>query len=228
MKKRILSLLFVLCLMMPTMTMSVAAAGPDCAVTATKSTLFVGQEFDVVVALPNYADSDTAIRGLQIDVGIDTSLWEVVSCSTVIEDDAEQNKASYHEADGYVRLLYLNLSGTLDKSVTEVLNVRLRLKEDVTSDGSTAFPITVKIATTTENMVLNDLLTVEYNGVMLGDVNKDGKRNNRDIGLMQRYLNGWDADILLSAADVNGDGYVNNRDMGLFQRYLNDWDVELG
>ena len=61
------------------------------------------------------------------------------------------------------------------------------------------------------------------NGLQAGDVNGDGSVNNRDLGMVQRYLNGWAVEIDLTAADMNGDGTVNNRDLGLLQRYLNGW-----
>lgn len=68
----------------------------------------------------------------------------------------------------------------------------------------------------------------EVTAVRYGDVNDDGKVNNRDMGLLQQYLNGKAVTVNLSACDVNGDGKVNNRDMGLLQRYLNGWNVTLG
>lgn len=61
-----------------------------------------------------------------------------------------------------------------------------------------------------------------------GDLNADGKINNRDLGLLQQYLNSWDVTVNVDGADVNGDGNVNNRDLGLLQQYLNNWDVTLG
>lgn len=54
-----------------------------------------------------------------------------------------------------------------------------------------------------------------------GDVNGDGKVNNRDLGVLQQYLNEWDVAIDSEAADLNGDGKVNNRDLGLLQLLLN-------
>ena len=60
-----------------------------------------------------------------------------------------------------------------------------------------------------------------------GDVNEDGSINNRDLVLLQQYLNGWDVTLNLVAADVNRDGKVNVRDQGLLQQYLNGWDVTL-
>lgn len=71
-------------------------------------------------------------------------------------------------------------------------------------------------------------LTVNYVPYIFGDVNGDSKINNKDLGLLQQYLNGWEVVVNEKAADVNGDSKVNNKDLGLLQQYLNGWDVELG
>lgn len=68
----------------------------------------------------------------------------------------------------------------------------------------------------------------EVAGYIPGDANGDGIVNNKDVGLLQRYNNGWDVEINEKAADVNGDGLVNNKDVGILQRYNNGWDVSLG
>ena len=64
--------------------------------------------------------------------------------------------------------------------------------------------------------------------IAYGDLNGDGAINNRDMALMQQYINKWDVTIDLAAADVNNDGAVNNRDLALLQQYINKWDVVLG
>ena len=61
----------------------------------------------------------------------------------------------------------------------------------------------------------------EVTSPLPGDVNGDGKVNNRDLGLLQRHLNGW-ASIVGANADLNNDGRVNNRDLGLLQQQLNE------
>ena len=61
----------------------------------------------------------------------------------------------------------------------------------------------------------------------VGDANCDGKTNNRDLGVMQQYLNGADVWISMETADLNGDGTINNRDLGMLQKYLNGGDVTL-
>ena len=60
-----------------------------------------------------------------------------------------------------------------------------------------------------------------------GDANGDGAVNNRDLALIQQYINKWEISIDLDAGDVNNDGAVNNRDLALMQQYINKWDVEL-
>lgn len=71
-------------------------------------------------------------------------------------------------------------------------------------------------------------LTVDYVLYIFGDVNDDGKINNKDLGLLQQYVNGWEVVVNEKAADVNGDSKINNKDLGLLQQYVNGWDVELG
>ena len=58
-----------------------------------------------------------------------------------------------------------------------------------------------------------------------GDVNGDGKINNRDLGILQLYLN--DSDLAgktfhEKAADLDGNGRINNRDQGKLQQLLNN------
>ena len=56
-----------------------------------------------------------------------------------------------------------------------------------------------------------------------GDVDGNGIVNNRDLGLLQRYLNDWDVAVDLNAADMNQNGKINNVDCGQLQQYLNEW-----
>lgn len=54
-----------------------------------------------------------------------------------------------------------------------------------------------------------------------GDINGDGKINNKDLGLLMQYLNKWNVEIVLEAADVTDDGLINNKDYGLLMKYIN-------
>lgn len=52
----------------------------------------------------------------------------------------------------------------------------------------------------------------------VGDVNGDGRVNNRDLGYLQLVLN--DDAAVQGDADLNADGKVNNQDLGLLQQTL--------
>ena len=59
---------------------------------------------------------------------------------------------------------------------------------------------------------------------ILGDVDGNGKLNNRDLGLLQLYLNSGDLSdktFVEAAADQDGNDKINNRDLGLLQKKLN-------
>lgn len=173
MKNRILSLLLALCLMVLALPMSVVAAETfTYKVSATTTTPSIGSEFEVVISLTNYDSLDAKIRGLQIDVtNIDTSVFEIVSHSTMISDaSATSNKTSYSSSKNYIRLVYLQLAGSMDKSVTDVMKFHLKVKSNLTEGGSITLPITLKIGTTSENITLTDSLTINYQQASLSTV----------------------------------------------------------
>lgn len=64
--------------------------------------------------------------------------------------------------------------------------------------------------------------------VVYGDADGNGRVNNKDLGMLQQYLNEIPVDIDLDVMDVNDDGKVNNKDLGLLQQFLNEWEVTLG
>ena len=71
-------------------------------------------------------------------------------------------------------------------------------------------------------------MAVSADAVMYGDLDGNGKINNRDLGLLQKHLNGSSVEINEEAADVYYDGKLNYRDLGILQKFLNGSDVTLG
>ena len=61
--------------------------------------------------------------------------------------------------------------------------------------------------------------------ISLGDADGNGRINNRDLGLLQRHLNGWDVAIDVIACDMDGNGKVTNRDLGLLQKQINSGET---
>ena len=94
-----------------------------------------------------------------------------------------------------------------------------------TADGS---GVTYGAGMTPEELCAEGDTVVLYalwSPILLGDANGDGERNNRDLALLQQYLNGWDVTVT-EDADINGDGELNNRDQALLQQQLNGWITE--
>ena len=60
-----------------------------------------------------------------------------------------------------------------------------------------------------------------------GDINNDGKVNNKDLTRLFQYLSGWSVEVNPDAIDVNGDGKVNNKDLTRLFQYLSGWSVEI-
>ena len=58
-----------------------------------------------------------------------------------------------------------------------------------------------------------------------GDVNSDGKVDNKDVVCLFRYLSGWNVEIDENAVDINGDGEVNNKDVVRLFQYVSEWNV---
>lgn len=68
---------------------------------------------------------------------------------------------------------------------------------------------------------------VEVTKYIPGDINNDGKVNNRDVTRLFQYLSGRNVEVVKNALDVNGDGKTNNRDVTRLFQYLSGRDVEI-
>ena len=63
---------------------------------------------------------------------------------------------------------------------------------------------------------------------VVGDIDGDGEVSDWDAILLNRYLAGWNVEIILKAADIDGDGEVSDWDAIVLERYLAGWHVTLG
>lgn len=79
---------------------------------------------------------------------IDKSVFEVVEHKTLInETNVASNTTSYSESNSRVRLVYAKSDGTLDDDVSDLMEVKVKIKDTVTMNGSISIPITLKIQT---------------------------------------------------------------------------------
>ena len=60
-----------------------------------------------------------------------------------------------------------------------------------------------------------------------GDINGDGKVNNKDVTRLQKYLNGDEVEVMTFNLDTNGDGRVSNKDLTRLQRFVKGAAVEV-
>lgn len=166
MKNKIISLVLVLCILLISLPMDATAAGNfGYKISSTTTTPSVGSEFEVTISLTNYSEIEDEIRGLQIDItNIDSTVFEVISHTTMIEDpSAGSNVTSNSIEAGYVRLLYFKFSGVMDKSATDLMKFKLKVKSDLIGSGFITLPITFKIETLAkEKITLTDSLIINY------------------------------------------------------------------
>lgn len=66
-----------------------------------------------------------------------------------------------------------------------------------------------------------------WTALMSGDINGDGKLNNKDAILLMQYLAGWETAAPAVSADINNDGKLNNKDVILLMQYLAGWEVTI-
>lgn len=73
----------------------------------------------------------------------------------------------------------------------------------------------------------NDALqnAVWHYNTVFGDVNEDGKVNNKDLTRLFQYLSGWNVYANENMLDINGDKCINNKDITRLFKYLSGWEV---
>ena len=58
-----------------------------------------------------------------------------------------------------------------------------------------------------------------------GDINRDGKINNKDVTLLFRHLNGDGVSVDKTACDTNGDGRITISDATEIQKYVAEYEI---
>ena len=176
MNKRIISLLLCLAMLMcfPLTVKAESALGHT--VSLSSDSVIVGEIVTVTVSLTGYtADTEENIRGVQIDVtNVDSTILSVEDKqSLIVNSAAASNTASYSTANKRVRLLYADYTNYLSKPCSDVFQIKFKIKETVTESGSITLPVTVKIATATENITLKSNCVINYTAEPLTVFNVD-------------------------------------------------------
>jgi len=112
-----------------------------------------------------------------------------------------------------------------------LFTVRFKIKESAINGK---YPINVNDSTTMfTNSKLNDIKysyeagSITVSDMKMGDVNKDGVINGKDIVLLRQYVAGWPTAVFdnyqIVAADVTGDGVVNGKDIVKIRQFIAGW-----
>ena len=196
-------------------------------ITVSTSTGRAGETVTVTVDMKN----NPGFGGMAYDVKYDNTVLELVSYElglggticTPSGVDTYADKMNFQ----YAGLSNITGDGTL-------VTFTFKVKADA-EDGTAAISIVPEDGTFFKYDGMNEVDIsvlcvdggVEIVNYVKGDINGDGRVNNRDAARLMQYLAGWSVESVESALDVNGDGRVNNRDAARLMQYLAGWGVEI-
>lgn len=151
--KKILTYILCLCICLSCLSVTQVMAADDVypyEVYCSNKNPAIGNTIVLRVSLSDYKNASVKIRGLQIDfTNVDSSVFEVVDHHTLIDETGvASNTTSYSETNNRVRLVYANSDGTLSDDTTNVMEIKLKIKDSLTEEGSISLPLTIKIQTT--------------------------------------------------------------------------------
>lgn len=111
------------------------------------SPVAIGSEVTLTFRLTDYTEDKSGIRGFQIDItNVDDVLCDAVCTSLVTDtDNIISNTAKYQSSRDIVRHLYAKMSGTMDYSVSDLLEVSFTIPETYTEAGTLSLPLEVMI-----------------------------------------------------------------------------------
>lgn len=70
-------------------------------------------------------------------------------------------------------------------------------------------------------------VTLDVTLTQKGDINGDGKMNNKDVMILMQCFANWPVSVEERMRDVNGDGKQNNKDVMILMQFLAGWDVTI-
>ena len=194
---------------------------PQIVVEGTKAR--VGETVSVTIAVKN----NPGIASLKLTVSYDTSL----TLTEIVYNDGIGGQFTLPQTmTSPVTLNWVN--ATADSEGDWVFATLTFTVSESATTGT--YPITVTydpddVYDLTETNVEFALQngSVEVIEYIPGDINGDGKVNNKDATRLLQYLSDWNVEVVEAALDVNGDGKINNKDATRLLQYLSDWNVEI-
>lgn len=135
--------------------------------------------------------------------------------------------SSYGEASGYVKVKLFKGSEALATRTVAGNSAVFNFGDvdpgtytvEITKDGHFTERRTVTLSGS--DVELDVAMTLK------GDINGDGKRNNKDVIILMQFFAGWPVTVEERVRDVNGDGKLNNKDVVILMQFLANWEVSI-
>ena len=230
MKKRmksVVSILLTLLMLVPLVQISVSATETEkMIIEAAEKTAFAGSSVDVEISLKN----NPGVSSVGLNVSYDKDILSLEKI--VYNTEMGGNTQSSSKNDNPATLLWVNSSADFTKDATFAT-----LTFKVSADAKEGDVADIKLSYDENNIynlqennnvscqTIDGKVTVQT--VLAGDINDDGKVNNKDVSRLMQYLAHWEVEVNTLVLDCNGDEKINNKDVSRLMQWLAHWDVEL-
>ena len=224
--KSALSLLLTMVMLLSVVQIGVSAAETDkFTISVAEKTAFPGSTVDVDITLKN----NPGVSSIGLNVGYDKKILTLDKI--VYNTQMGGTTQSSSLTDNPVTLLWINSSAKFKSDAnfaTLTFKVASSAKEGDVSDITLSYDEENVYNLDEHNVACqtaNGKVTVTT--LLAGDINKDGKVNNKDVSRLMQYLAHWEVEVNTPVLDCNGDKKINNKDVSRLMQWLAHWDVEL-
>ena len=229
MKKRLnsaISILLSAVLLLALVPFSVSAASNEqMTLSASTKNAVPGQTVDIDISMKN----NPGVSSVGLSVAYDSDILTIENIAFNPEIGGSTQASQYTRNPA--KIIWINPTANYaNDSVIATLTFRVNaaIQDNITTDVELSYDPD-DIYDIDEN---NIECTLENGKVKVvasepGDINGDGKVNNKDATRLMQYLSAWDVFVNEPCLDTNGDGKVNNKDATRLMQFLAGWDVEL-
>lgn len=150
--KKILGILMAVTLFISVMPKAIYAEEPGVGygyeILVEPSVAAIGGEVTLTVRLTDYDETKSGIEGFQIDIKNRENILQNAVCTSLVTDKQNllADDTGYQPNRNLVRHLYMKMSGTMDYSVSDLLEVKIPIDKNLTEAGTVELPLQLLIA----------------------------------------------------------------------------------
>ncbi len=179
-----------------------------------------------------YDDINPLVSGIQVEIPIDTDIYEFVDFVNTAEDNDDiplfintdsSQSVNYDEISKSVKCVGLSSDTPyINENAKDVLIMKFKLKAKKAADVSFSLGKTIF-----DNMLYKDgKENLQYSVIQFasankyGDVNNDGSVNIQDAVILKKVLAGMNIDYNFWNSDVNNDYQITSSDAVILLKHL--------